>query len=464
MSDLDGTARVAIVLLATYFLHSTCLLAAVWLGLSVFRVRNVLVVEQLWKMAAVAGLATAPLQVATEIHPAIEIAIGEAPLSTAEPSRRQLAPTLRAQSRVTHRPSTRSPIIHTYSAPETHGPLLRETPELRRTNTTLVGRNSIPKATGWQPLSRHAAAAVAACLFTLIALARLSLQLLQFRRCLRECTPIDSGPSRHALDDLLKSANIRRFVRLESSTQLNEPVACGVWRWRIVLPHGINRRLTDGELRALLAHELAHLVRGDTTWLWIGRVLCGCFAFQPLNFVARRRWQRAAEFLSDDWAVRHNAEPLALANCLTQIAEWQLDRRQLAEGLAATGGSAAITERVERLVNAPSQHVGSGRTWVPSLLVAGAAILMTVAGPRASWHLAAAGESPQPADTSSVDRRAVAEDLSRALAELEQCQRLLADASTSELRELVSRLRHRGEVLRDHYTTLSFSVHVSESE
>ena len=117
-----------------------------------------------------------------------------------------------------------------------------------------------------------------------------------------------------------------------------------------MLPSGIDQRLSRDEIKALLAHELAHLVRGDAYWLWIGRLLCACFPMQPLNFVARRKWQSAAEFLCDEWAVDHRVPPLTLAKCLTTVAEWQIDRPVPEAALAARGKQSDLGERIERLV------------------------------------------------------------------------------------------------------------------
>jgi beta-lactamase regulating signal transducer with metallopeptidase domain len=474
-SELDAVARIAFVLLATYFLHSTCLLGAVWIATRFFRLRNGLVVERLWKMAAIAGLITAPLQLAAGIHPVVDFAIGDTLAPTSNPTGGSVEPISQMQSRVTYRPATRSPMVERLSGKHERNSEtmpVRQPREAskrrrhpsRRTDATSVEGKSTPAASVEWAAPRGFACALAACSVGLFGLARLALQSLRFRHRLRDCKPVNSGPLRGSLDELLQRAGIRRTVRLESTMQLDEPVACGVWRWRIVLPQAIGERLRDEELRALLAHEVAHLVRGDTTWLWIGRVLCGCFAFQPLNFIARGRWQRAAEFLCDDWALRHNADPLSLANCLTQMAEWRLDRRDLAGALAATGGSSAITERIERLINAAPKQVVPARTWTINLLVGCVAILMTVAGPRASWRFAAANENPMPANLSSVERAAVAEDLRQSLIELEHCQRRLAEATSPELREFASRLRRRGEVLRRYQDSLSFTVDVPESK
>ncbi|MBC8290654.1 MAG: M56 family metallopeptidase [Planctomycetes bacterium] len=130
-----------------------------------------------------------------------------------------------------------------------------------------------------------------------------------------------------------------------------EPVASGVLRWTIIIPHGVEQRLNREQIEGLLAHELAHLVRGDTAWLWVGNIVCSCLWFQPLNFLARRHWQQAAEFLSDDWAVADaNVCPISLAQCLTQIAEWRLDRQESGAILAAGGHRSTLSSRIDCLV------------------------------------------------------------------------------------------------------------------
>ena len=54
----------ALVLTATYLMHSTLLLGAVWALTVCFRVRSHVLNERLWKAAAVLGAITAPLQIA----------------------------------------------------------------------------------------------------------------------------------------------------------------------------------------------------------------------------------------------------------------------------------------------------------------------------------------------------------------------------------------------------------------
>src|SRR5437879_8786015 len=156
------------------------------------------------------------------------------------------------------------------------------------------------------------------------------------------------------LDELCRMVPRARAIRLLAAPDDPEPAAFGINRWTIVLPERAVKELPEDELRALLAHELAHLVRGDSIWLCISRVICSCLAFQPLNHLARREWQRAAEILCDHWAVGRTGTPLALARCLTVVAGWRLSGRASAALLAATGRKSGLADRIERLVEGDS--------------------------------------------------------------------------------------------------------------
>jgi beta-lactamase regulating signal transducer with metallopeptidase domain len=185
----------------------------------------------------------------------------------------------------------------------------------------------------------------------------LVVQRVRFWRRLRTCRLVEDGMTRRELDGLLSRKGIRRSVRLLVSSGFVEPVACGVLRWTIIVPHGVEQRLNREQIEGLLAHELAHLVRGDTAWLWVGNIVCSCLWFQPFNFLARRCWQQAAEFLSDEWAVADaNVSPLSLAQCLTQIAEWRLDRQESGASLAAGGHRSTLSSRIDCLVQDERPH------------------------------------------------------------------------------------------------------------
>lgn len=175
-------------------------------------------------------------------------------------------------------------------------------------------------------------------------------QSLVFRRRLSGCGEVHDGRARRLLDELCANLPGARRVRLLFAEDDAEPAAFGIRQWTIVLPQRAELDLAEDELRALLAHELAHLVRGDIAWLGAWRIVCSCGAFQPLNHLARREWQRAAEWLCDNWAVQQTGSRLALARCLAEVAGWRLGQAACAPSLAATGSNRGLSSRIERLL------------------------------------------------------------------------------------------------------------------
>ena len=171
-------------------------------------------------------------------------------------------------------------------------------------------------------------------------------------------------------------------VRLLIVPGFCEPAAFGIWRPTIVLPPSCEA-LPREELRAVLAHELGHIVRGDVWWLLIGRVLTTVFGFQPLNRIARREWTAAAECLCDSWAVDRGVERLTLARCLTALAENRLTGVSLADALAAVGSPSSLRTRIERLVGEPvvDPWAKRSRRWLLSGSVIAAAALAAVTLP-----------------------------------------------------------------------------------
>lgn len=138
------------------------------------------------------------------------------------------------------------------------------------------------------------------------------------------------------------------------------PLACvtGLRKPTIVLSSWMLEHLDDGELEAVLAHELAHLRHHDNLIAWVTTWLKEGLFYLPTT---RRAWaqiQADREVLSDSWAVRATGKPMALASALAKV--WQQgllvaqQRPPYSEGLVA--GFSGETEvslesRIQRLLD-----------------------------------------------------------------------------------------------------------------
>jgi hypothetical protein len=262
-------------------------------------------------------------------------------------------------------------------------------------------------------------------------------------------------------------------VRLLISDRCGEPLSLGLFRWTIALPTGLEEQLDKSELRALLAHELAHLYRGDIHWLWIGQLLVQCLAFQPLNRLARRRWQVAAEFRCDDWAVQQGSTRLALARCLTRVSQWRLDGPDCSLALAATGTPTAVVQRIKRLVQgAPATDRWASRWQQRLLAVASLVVAMGViwGAPQIAFSIDEEGsqsevnepptetDSPSNADAPATDHdrwQSLREQLVQLERELQHTDELLSEFPLDEeLTRAVEDLRERVASLQQHGSTL----------
>lgn len=206
---------------------------------------------------------------------------------------------------------------------------------------------------------------------------------------------VEDGPLYETLDELRAKAGLRRAVKLSISPWILGPIALG--DREICIPERAVRELTPTQQEAMLAHELAHIVRRDSHWLIFLGLIEAFFFFQPLLRLARRRIQESAEFLCDDWAVERTGRSLELAKCLAEVASWirKEPGPALAAGMAAHGSP--FVRRIDRVL----EDAGRSRRRLPLTLRATMAGLLLVgiigAAPGISI-VPAPPEAPDPAD------------------------------------------------------------------
>src|SRR5712671_6095251 len=73
-------------------------------------------------------------------------------------------------------------------------------------------------------------------------------------------------------------------------------------------------------LRAVIAHEMAHVVRQDVAWQLVARLACALYWFQPLAWLAAWRMRVEREYACDDSVLRAGERPIAYARILLDVA------------------------------------------------------------------------------------------------------------------------------------------------
>jgi hypothetical protein len=351
----------AVAWLLTYLLHSTVFLLGAAALAALGAVRSAEARDTLWKVAMVGGALTATAQTGLRLQPRM----GHVALAT-----EAKAPRVDIAQVRTVRPapaeSTPSGVAFA-SAIAQHQFADLPAPRPERSVRPVVSGLSI----GWPTLLLGVWLLVAAVLCARLALTRLRLsRRLQGRRTLSDGALFD------ALAELARSAGVAA-PRLSSCDRLRVPIA---FSNEICVPERVAAQLSAAEQRAVLAHELGHIVRRDPAWLAFACTLENLCFLQPLNRLARRRLREVSEYLCDDWAARQ-AGGLVLASCLARVAEWMQGEPSVVGVAGMAGRCSELVSRVERLL-AGSAPARPARLLIRALagVVALAAVAWSVPG------------------------------------------------------------------------------------
>ena len=121
----------------------------------------------------------------------------------------------------------------------------------------------------------------------------------------------------------------------------------------ICLPSWSLQRLTPLQQQAVLAHELAHLLRRDPAWRLAAQLMAKLGCLQPLNALALRRLDAVAEQACDDWAARACGAPQALAESLYHCAQALKAQRLPALASAMAARHSPLMQRIRHLMEHP---------------------------------------------------------------------------------------------------------------
>lgn len=151
--------------------------------------------------------------------------------------------------------------------------------------------------------------------------------------------------------DLCRRAGLKRAVTLLMCEGLVGPSVVGVLRPAILVPAGWFLNLPPAHLEALLAHELAHVLRHDYAVNLLQSLLEVVLFYHPGVWWLSRRIRAERELACDTFAVRLLGDALPLAEALTTLERRGLGHAPLEPAPAAHGGS--LMERISHLLLPP---------------------------------------------------------------------------------------------------------------
>jgi beta-lactamase regulating signal transducer with metallopeptidase domain len=277
------------------------------------------------------------------------------------------------------------------------------------------------------------------------------------------------------VSDLCDRIGVRRAVRVVESTLADVPMLIGWLSPVILVPTGALCGLTQEQLRAVLAHELAHVRRHDAVVNLFQAAAESLLFFHPAVWWISDRMRVEREYCCDDVAVQTCGDTLCYARALSTLENL---RGVPCPALGANGGS--LMNRIFRLVGIRRSGRGQGLT--PVLSATSLAVLFAAAGlvlasspdegtrsepgpePRAEASEPAAREpDPQAEDEARIRREIVKRqhELQRLL-ELEQQRKFDRAAAAEAERSVAGELEQRKLAIEQQRAELS--QHLAQME
>ncbi|HSD17702.1 MAG TPA: TonB family protein [Thermomonas sp.] len=210
----------------------------------------------------------------------------------------------------------------------------------------------------------------------------------------------------------------RRFIRslglltdrgdgvFVAETTAGLPAVVGLWRPRIVLPADALHRYNADERDLMLAHERAHVARGDLGANAVVAALRCLLWFNPLVHLAATRFRHDQELACDQQVVRRHPD------ARRAYGEAML-KTQLARGVLPLGCHWAQTHPLRERIEMLKQPLHSVRRRVVGRSVALALLLVTGYAAWAAQPQAASAAAVQPASASDQQAGAIRESRER---------------------------------------------------
>jgi len=198
--------------------------------------------------------------------------------------------------------------------------------------------------------------------------------LLLLGRLRRQSARAINAPLKDACLALQQRMGLRRIVEYCESHEIDAPAVIGWFRPVVLLPVSALTGLSQEQLEAVIAHELAHIRRMDAFVNLFQIFAESVLFYHPAVWWVSRRIRVEREHSCDDAAVAVCGDPLEYARALTLMEGWRAAPRM---ALAANGGS--LTARVKRLLGVETFHGTRALGFAVGLMCLGLALLASTA-------------------------------------------------------------------------------------
>ncbi len=169
---------------------------------------------------------------------------------------------------------------------------------------------------------------------------------------IRRARPVTDLWVREELEDLLRKETRPMRPRLLQSDEVRSALLAWGLRPAIVLPSGFITvgEQARGDIRLMLAHEVAHLANRDLVWNVFAAMVKGVFFFHPMVWLSASRAHLAQESAADQRAVLMTGASLKLYGDMLLRATVAGEKLRAMPGVVAVAGSVrSLRERLDAM-------------------------------------------------------------------------------------------------------------------
>jgi beta-lactamase regulating signal transducer with metallopeptidase domain len=275
-------------------------------------------------------------------------------------------------------------------------------------------------AIGWTELVMMAWGAGA-----IVLLSSLLIGVTRLVRLTRRCRPLASEAWREEAAVLAAQCGLTRPIELLESQHAAMLVTWGILRPRIIVPSGAANWPVE-RVHVVLAHELAHVARGDWALQIAAEFVCAAYWFNPLVWIACRRLRDESELACDDAVLTRGVAAADYATHLLDIARQAVGSGRAWATAAAVANPSTLERRIAAMLNASRNRAPLRRGSGVIALIA----MLAVAAPMTALTLTGRVDS-SPSTTTTGDVALIATPEPAAVPQVAPVRRAPRPAATA---------------------------------
>lgn len=180
------------------------------------------------------------------------------------------------------------------------------------------------------------------------------------------------------LNHLKNKIGLHQTIDLVESALVRSPIVVGHLKPMILFPIGAINRLNPDEVEAILAHEIAHILRKDYLFNIIQSIIEALFYFHPAVWWLSSVVRSERENCCDDVAIKMCGNAMIYAKSLVSVQEMAFYPSQMALGFAGTKKNELLI-RIQRILNQPYKNINNMEKLIATIIIIASLIGLTYA-------------------------------------------------------------------------------------